>query len=88
MADISEDVPDLAPVDIEKLFSGVPVTLQFRNDAIVGWASAHRNKDSGDATILISLQGDGAEQLGDLVKFMEIYSLGFAGVPRRPASDV
>lgn len=78
MTDIPRDVPE-----IEKIFSGVPVTLQFQNNAIIGWATAHQHKDTGDATIFISLQGDAAKELGDLAEFMEIYSLGFAGVPRK-----
>jgi hypothetical protein len=67
--------------EIEKIFSGIPVTIQFKDNAIIGWATAHQHKDTGDATIFISLQGDAAKELGDLAKFMEIYSLGFAGVP-------
>jgi hypothetical protein len=82
-----ESWPDDA-ADVEKVFEGLPVTLNLSdNKSVIGWSSAFRNKSTGETTIVLTLDAESSEKLGDLVEVFKLYAIGFAGIARRPQSD-
>lgn len=79
-----EDVPN-----IEKVFERLPVTLYVgdpreRGNMVIGWSNAFRDKDTGETTIVMTLDGEASKGMGDLVEVFKLYAIGFAGVARRP----
>lgn len=79
----NEDVPN-----IEKVFERLPISLHLGDpvrgpNTIIGWSNAFRDKDTGETTIVMTIDGEASEKLGDLVEVFKLYAIGFAGVARR-----
>lgn len=100
MADIPEDAPNhhilafgsdpvpYVPENVEKVFENLAVTIHVgwpqRDNTIIGWANAWRNKEDGTSTIVIGLDEEPTRMLGDLAEVFQLYSLGFAGRKYQP----
>lgn len=94
MSDIDgreDDVIEM--VEVEKLFEGLPITVNVgfpsalggpgQDTTIIGWSVAYRAKDTGRTTIVMSLDPEASQMLGDLVQVFDLKALGFAGIKRK-----
>jgi len=89
-----EGVDTEGMLDIERVFSNLPVTLNVgfpqmlggpgSDTTIIGNAFAYRTKDDGTTTIIITLDPEASEQLKKLDEVFELKALGFAGMKRKP----
>jgi hypothetical protein len=79
----NEDVPE-----IEKLFENLAVHVHLGNyqldQAIIGWAHGWRNKEDGTSTLVINLDEEASEKLGDLTEIFKLYAIGFVGREHLP----
>lgn len=81
-------------LDIERIFSSLPVTLNLgfpqalggpgADTTVIGWAHAYRTKDDGQTTIVMTLDPEASEMLKSLVEVFELKAIGFAGMKRSP----
>lgn len=75
-------------VEIEKVFEHLPMHLNLGNDhrhpeTMIGRANAFRSLEDGSTTIVIDLEGEASEKLGDLTEVFKLYAIGFAGMAHR-----
>ena len=82
------ETPEPGP-EVKQVFHNLPVTMHLGDpkvNTIIGWSNAWQNAD-GTATIVMSLNEEDAQKLGDLSEAFKLWAIGFAGVARRPASE-
>jgi|tagenome__1003787_1003787.scaffolds.fasta_scaffold20583422_1 hypothetical protein len=82
------------PVEIEKLFERLPITLNVgfperlggpgSDTTVIGWAYAYRSKHDGHTTIIMNLNSEASDKLQNLSEVFDLKALGFAGLKRRP----
>ena len=72
-------------LEIERIFSALPVTLNLGDDkTIIGRAYAYKTKDDDYTTIILTIDPDGTKLLQNLSEVFELYALGFAGIKKEP----
>jgi len=94
MEDDLEGVDMEGLLEVERIFSNLPITLNLgfpqalggpgQDTTVIGWAHAYRTKDDGQTTIVMNLDPDASEMLKNLVEVFELKAIGFAGMKRSP----
>lgn len=89
MSDISRPSSPADMPEYEKLFENLPVEIHVGQhprhpETVIGYAYAFKNKDDGTVSITMELHEEGAKKLLDLNEMFKLFSIGFAGVKRRP----
>jgi hypothetical protein len=96
MSGIPEDIPAFGgesqpytPDNIEKVFEHLPITIHVGDHirgpkTIIGWSNAWRDRDTGETTIMMTLDEEASEKLGNLTELFRLYAIGFAGFARSP----
>lgn len=77
---------------VEVLVDNLPMCLNLGDlgslETLIGYAKVTRNSETGLSQIEISLDKETSDKLGNMVDVFELKAIGFAGIKKRPVSEI